>query len=103
MNDHRPSCVFTSKTCGYYWLNVYRVWTVLVGLDTENWHEWNPLEADHWHIDFKEMLAEEKDRDYQFGRGGFSEDQKGSSSLSPQDYLIYQLENTPGNDRFFVN
>ncbi len=104
MNDHQPSWEFTCKTCGGHRLNVYRVWTILAGPDTENWQEWGPFEADHhWRFEFKEKIVEEKDRDYEVKRGDFSEYAKDNSSSRPEDYDIYEPEDNPGNDRVLVN
>ena len=58
MNDYQP-WEFTCKTCGGHSINVFRMWTVLAGPDSESWQEWGPLEADHrWHYEFKERMEE---------------------------------------------
>ncbi len=104
MNDHQPSWEFTCKTCGGHRLNVYRVWTILAGPDTENWQEWGPLEADHlWHFEFREKIEEEKDRDNEVERGDFGEYAKDNSISNPEEYEIHEPEGNPGNDKFFVN
>ena len=53
MNDTQP-WEFTCKTCGDHGLTVAHTWSILAGVDSENWQEWGPLEASHhWHYDFK--------------------------------------------------
>ena len=46
MNEHQI-WEFTCTTCGAHKLNVYRVWNILAGPESETWQEWGPLEADH--------------------------------------------------------
>jgi len=95
---------FTCKTCGGHRLTVYHVWTILAGPDTEHWQEWGPLDSNHlWHFEFKEKIEEEKDRDDESDPGDFGEYAKDNSSSKPKDYEIYEPEDNPGNDKFFVN
>lgn len=76
---------FTCTTCGSHKLNVYRVWNILAGPDSETWQEWGPLEADHtWVFDFKEKV--EKDNDDEVERGDFGDFAEDDSSSKPEDY-----------------
>ena len=101
MNDNQPSCEFICKTCGGHQLTVSRVWTILAGPDTESWQEWGPLNTDHsWRFEFKEKIEKEED---EVERGDFGEYAKDNSSSRPEDYEIYEPEDNPGNDRFYVN
>ncbi len=105
MNDIQP-WEFTCKTCGGHRLTVSRFWTILAGPDSESWHEWGPLEADHhWHFEFKEKVVEEKDwdRDDEVVRWDFAEYTKDNSSSTPEEYEIFEPEGNPGNDKFYVN
>jgi hypothetical protein len=84
MNEHQP-WEFTCKTCGGHQLNVYRVWEILAGTESETWQEWGPLEADHhWHFRFKEKIekAEKEDSD----RWNFAKYTKDLSSPKPGDF-----------------
>jgi len=101
MNEHQP-WVFTCTTCGGHKLNVYRVWKILAGPESETWQEWGPLEADHlWHFKFKEKI--EKDKENEPRRWNFREYTKDNSSSKPEEYQIFEQHNNPGNDRFYVN
>ena len=104
MNDTQP-WEFTCKTCGGHKLNVTRVWKILAGPDSESWQEWGPLEADHhWRFKFKEKVEEEDwDRDDEVDRWDFAEYTKDNSSSKPEDYEIFESQNNPGNDKFYVN
>jgi hypothetical protein len=105
MNDHRP-WEFTCKTCGAHKLTVTRVWHILAGPDSERWQEWGPLEANHlWHFEFKEKMEEvEEDADNQMDyRQVFSEYAKDTSVSRLEDNEIYEPQDNPGNDMFFVN
>jgi hypothetical protein len=86
-------------------LTVSRFWTILAGPDTESWQEWwGLLEADHlWRFEFKEKIEKEKDRDDEGERWDFGEYAKDNSSSKPEEYEIYEPEDNPGNDKFFVN
>ena len=100
MNDQQP-WEFTCKTCGGHRLTVYRVWTILAGPDTETWQEWGQLEADHhWRFVFKEKIEKEEKDDE---REDFQTYAKDDSSSKPEAYEIYESEDNPGNDRFYVN
>lgn len=105
MNDHQP-WEFTCKTCGAHKLTVTRVWHILAGRESERWQEWGPLEANHlWHFEFKEKIEEVKeDADDQMDyRQVFSEYAKDTSISKPMNYEIYERQDNPGNDMFFVN
>jgi hypothetical protein len=105
MNDFQP-WEFTCKTCGGHRLTFSRTWTILAGPDTENWQEWGPLEADHkWRFEFKEKIEPEEydNEEDQVNRWNFGEYAKDDSTSKPEDYEIYEPENNPGNDKFFVN
>jgi hypothetical protein len=105
MND-RQSWEFTCKTCGGHKLTVTRVWKILAGPDSESWQEWGPLEADHlWCFEFKEKIEKEKykDNDDEVERWDFGAYSKDISSSKPEEYEIYEPEDNPGNDKFYVN
>lgn len=106
MNEHQ-SWEFTCTTCGGHKLNVYRVWKILAGPDSECWQEWGPLEANHlWRFEFKEKIEIEKDKDKEEGevdRWDFGEYTKDNSSSKPEEYEIFEAEDNPGNDKFYVN
>ena len=103
MNTQQP-WEFTCKTCEGHQLTVSRTWIILAGPDTENWQEWGPLEADHlWHFEFKEKIKEENLRDGEVEQGNFNKYTKDNSSSKPGEYEIYEPEDNPGNDKFFVN
>ena len=101
MNEHQP-WEFTCATCGGRKLNVYRVWNILAGPESETWQEWGPLEADHtWKFEFKEKI--EEDNDDKVERGDFSEFAEDDSASKPEEYEIFESEDNPGNDKFYVN
>lgn len=101
MNEHQP-WEFTCKTCGAHKLTVYRVWKILAGPESETWQEWGALEADHtWVFKFKEKV--EKDQDAEVERGDFGEFAEDDSSSMPEDYEVFESEDNPGNDKFYVN
>ena len=107
MNVNQP-WEFTCKTCGGHKLTVTRVWKILAGPDSETWQEWGSLEANHeWRFEFKEKIEIEKDKfkdkDEAFERWDYSEYTKDNSSTKPEEYEIYETEDNPGNDRFYVN
>jgi hypothetical protein len=113
MNDQQP-CEFTCKTCGGHQLNVFRVWHILAGLDSETWQEWGPLEANHlWKFEFKEKMKAGKDRDRnndsdsdsdgEVERWDFAEYTKDNSSSTPEEYEIFEPESDPEGDEYFVN
>jgi hypothetical protein len=105
MNDHQP-WEFTCKTCGAHKLTVTRVWHILAGPDSERWQEWGPLEVNHlWHFEFKEKIEKVKEEtdDQMDYRQVFSEYAKDTSISKLKDYEIYEQQDNPGNDKFFVN
>ena len=103
MNDNQP-WTFTCKTCGGHNLTVTRVWKILAGPDSETWQEWGPLEADHhWIFKFKEKIEKEKDNNDEVEPWDFAEYTKDNSSSKPEEYEIYESEDNPGNDEFYVN
>jgi len=103
MNDQKP-WEFTCKTCGSQKLTVTRVWDILAGPNSENWQEWGPLEDDHlWHFEFKEKIEKEKGKDDEVERWNYDEYTKDDSSSKPEEYEIYEPENNPGTDQFYVN
>jgi len=105
MSDLQP-WEFTCKTCGSHNLTVTRVWKILAGPDSETWQEWGPLEANHeWRFEFKEKIEKEKDTDNddEVERWDFGEYTKDISSSKPEEYEIYEPEDNPGNDKFYVN
>jgi hypothetical protein len=93
---------FTCKTCGGHDLSVTRIWTILAGPNSERWQEWGPLEADHhWHYEFKERVEENpNDKDE---RGDFGEYQEDDSASEPEEYEVFEPENNPESDEFYVN
>ena len=101
MNKDQP-WEFTCKTCGGHYLNVYRVWNVLAGPESETWQEWGPLETDHsWHFASKEKVDENPDDQTQPGDfGAFAED---DSSSEPAVYEIMNPQSDLDADRFYVN
>jgi hypothetical protein len=103
---------FTCKTCGGHQLTVSHVWTILAGPDTESWQEWGPLEANHfWHFEFKEKIEKEEgnnnndddDDDDEVEQWDYAEYAKDDSTSRPEEYEIFEPENNPGNDTFYVN
>jgi hypothetical protein len=103
MNGSSP-WAFTCKTCGSRNLTVTRVWKILAGPDSETWQEWGPLEADHhWIFKFKERIEKEKDNDDEVEPWDFAEYTKDDSSSKPEEYEIYESEDDPGSDQFYVN
>ena len=108
MNDPQP-WEFTCKACGGHRLTVSRVWTILAGPDTESWQEWGALDADHhWTFEFKEKIEKEEEDDDDENENedeleDFSEYAKDNSISKPEEYEIYEAEDNPGNDRFYVN
>jgi hypothetical protein len=101
MNDHQP-WKFTCKTCGGHKLTVTRVWKILAGPDSESWQEWGPLEADHhWHYEFNERVEENPDDAVE--RGDFGEFLEDDSASEPEEYEVFEAENDPESDEFYVN
>jgi len=93
---------FTCTTCVTHKLNVYRVWKILAGPESETWQEWGTLETDHtWVFKFKEKV--EKDQDAEVERGDFGYFAEDDSSSKPEDYEVFESEDNPGNDKFYVN
>jgi len=102
MNDTQP-WEFTCKTCGDHGLTVAHVWSILAGVDSENWQEWGPLEASHhWHYDFKEKI-EKTDDDLEVARGDFGEFAEDDSDSEPEEYEIVKQEGDSESDEFYVN
>ena len=108
MNEPQ-SWEFTCKTCGGHKLTVSRVWNILAGPESESWQEWGPLEADHHcRFEFKEKIEKNKDKDQdndqeeEVDRWNFSAYTKDNSSSKPEDYEIFEPEDNPGNDKFYV-
>jgi hypothetical protein len=100
--DDRQSMEFTCKTCGGHKLTVTRVWKILAGPDTESWQEWGPLEADHhWHYEYKERVEENPDDEVE--RGDFGEFAEDDSASEPEEYEIFEPQNDPEGDEFYVN
>jgi hypothetical protein len=103
MNDSQ-SWEFTCKTCGGHTLTVTRVWTILAGPDSESWQEWGPLEANHlWRFEFKEKIEKKEEEEGDVDRWDFGSYTKDNSSSKPEDYEIFEPEDNPGNDKFYVN
>jgi hypothetical protein len=101
MKDKRP-WEFTCKTCGDHKLTVTRIWTILAGPDSERWQEWGPLEADHrWHFEFKERVEKKPYKEVE--RGDFGEFTEDDSASEPEEYEIFEPENNPESDVFYVN
>lgn len=99
MNDYKP-WEFTCKTCGGHSINVFRSWTILAGPDSESWQEWGPLEANHlWRFEFKKKI----EKDDEVEGWDFAEYAKDDSSSKPEEYEVYEPEDNPGNDEFYVN
>jgi len=102
MDDYQP-CEFICKTCGGRSINVFRNWTVLAGRDSQSWQEWGPLEAGHlWRFVFKKRLEKEGDKDAEVEGWDFAAYAKDDSSSKPEEYEIYEPEDNPGNDEFYV-
>jgi hypothetical protein len=102
MNNNQP-WEFPGKTCGGHKLNVYRVWKILAGPDSETWQEWGLLEADHtWKFEFKGKVEKDNNND-EVERDDYGEYTKDASSSKPEEYEIFESEDNPGNDKFFVN
>jgi hypothetical protein len=101
MND-KPHWEFICKTCGSHKLTVTRVWSILAGPDSERWQEWGPLEADHlWHYEYKEKIEQNEDDEVE--RGDFGEYAEDDSVSEPEEYEIFEPENNPESDEFYVN
>ena len=63
-------------------------------------------EANHlWSFEFKEKIEKEKDKaeDDEVNRWDFDEYTKDDSTSKPEDYEIFEPQNNPGNDKFYVN
>ena len=102
MNNNQP-LKFTCKTCGDHGLTVTHVWSILAGEDGESWQEWGPLEASHrWHYEYKEKI-EKSDEDAEVERGDFGEFAEDDSNSEPEEYEIFEPENNPESDEFYVN
>lgn len=103
MDKNRP-WEFTCKTCGGQKINVSHIWTILAGPDTESWQEWGQLEADHfWHFKFKEKIEKKEDHLFDGVEWDWGRYLKDNSSSKPEDYEIFENEDNPGNDRYYVN
>lgn len=103
MNDIQP-WNFTCKTCGGHTLTVFHVWTTLAGPETESWQEWGPLEPDHsWNFEFKEKINNEINEAEDSRRLDIFEYEKDDSMTRAEEYEIYEPQNNPGNDKFYVN
>ena len=101
MNEHQ-AWEFTCTTCGGHKLNVYRVWNILAGPDSETWQEWGALEANHlWRFEFKEKI--EKDTDDEVELGDFGEFTEDDSESEPEEYEVLNQESDPESDEFYVN
>jgi hypothetical protein len=93
---------FTCKTCGGHKLNVTRVWNILAGPASERWQEWGPLEADHlWDFEYKEKIALESDNEVE--REDLRELAEDDSGSEPEEYEIFEPEDDPESDEFYVN
>ena len=100
--NRNPPWEFTCTTCGAHKLTVYRVWKILAGPESETWQEWGALEADHsWAFKFKEKVG--KDDGVEDERWDFGEYTKDNSSSKPEEYEIFEPQDNPGNDKFYVN
>jgi hypothetical protein len=107
MNDHRP-WEFTCKTCGGHKLTVTRMWTVLAGPESEHWQEWGPLGTDHlWRYDYQEKIEPEGEGDNEdedeVERGDFGEFAEDDSTSNPEEYEVFEAQNDPESDEFYVN
>ena len=101
MNEHQ-AWEFRCTTCGGHKLNVYRVWNILAGPDSETWQEWGALEANHlWRFEFKEKI--EKDTDDEVELGDFSEFAEDDSESEPEEYEVVNQQSDPESDEFYVN
>jgi hypothetical protein len=101
MNNYQP-WEFTCKTCGGHILTVTRVWNILAGPVSERWQEWGPLEADHlWHYEYKEKIEQESDNEEE--REDLRELAEDDSASEPEEYEIFEPEDNPESDEFFVN
>jgi hypothetical protein len=93
---------FTCKTCGGHNLIVTHVWTILAGVESENWQEWGPLKEDHhWHYEFKEKIEENEDEEVE--RGDFGEYEEDDAASEPEEFEIFETETSRESDEFFVN
>lgn len=105
MNDY-PPCEYTCKVCGTHELTVTRVWQILAGPESETWQEWGPLKANHlWQFKYKEKIeAVKEDVDAQMNyRKVFSKYAKDTAISKPEKHEIYEQQDNPGNDMFYVN
>jgi hypothetical protein len=102
MNDPK-TWKFTCKTCGGHGLTVAHKWSILAGVESENWQEWGPLEASHrWHYSFKEKI-EETDDNIQIERGDFGEFEEDDSDSEPEEYEFVKQECDSDSDEYYVN
>ena len=100
--NKQPTWEFTCKTCGGHHLDVYHVWKILAGPQSETWQEWGPLEADHsWHFESKEKVDEKPDDQTQLANSGAFEEDDSSSELSA--YEIMNPQSDSNADRFYVH
>jgi hypothetical protein len=101
MNNYQP-WEFTCKTCGGHHLTVTRVWNILAGPVSERWQEWGPLEADHlWHYEYEEKI--EQDPNVEVEREDLRELAEDDSASEPEEYEIFEPQNNPESDEFYVN
>ena len=85
-------------------MTVTHIWSILAGPDSENWQEWGPLEADHlWRYEFKEKVEQESDEEGEVERGDFGEFAEDDSDSEPEEYEIFEPEDDPESDEFYVN
>ena len=100
--NKQPTWEFTCKTCGGHHLDVYHVWKILAGPQSETWQEWGPLEADHsWHFESKGKVDEKPDDQTQLANSGAFEEDDSSSELTA--YEIMNPQNDSNADRFYVH
>jgi hypothetical protein len=93
---------FTCKECGGHNLIVTHTWSILAGIESENWQEWGPLrENHHWQYEFKEKI--EKNQDDEVQTGDFGEFEVDDSDSEPEEYEVFEPETNHENDEYFVN
>ena len=101
MNATRP-WEFTCIKCGGHNLIVTRIWTVLAGPLSERWQEWGLLEAGHlWRFEYQEKIGQNEDDAVE--RGDFGEYAEDDSATEPEDYEIFEPQDDPESDEFYVN
>ena len=101
MNNNQP-WEFTCKTCGGHNLTVTRVWNILAGPVSERWQEWGPSRRI---ISGTTSMRKRSSRnpDDEVEREDLRELAEDDSASEPEEYEIFEPQNNPESDEFYVN